>query len=94
MAKDCQTAWLEVAFNPTGMRLGHNIHPAAWCDPETGVEVVYSSSDWDAMSDDFRLGFVFLEEVAGGKLFDEETNSPSSAATLSKSGCSGQRRKR
>ena len=25
------------------------------------------------MSDDFRLGFVFLEEVAGGKLFDEET---------------------
>ena len=25
------------------------------------------------MSEDFRLGFAFLEEVAGGKLFDEET---------------------
>ena len=73
VAKDCQTAWLEVAFNPTGMRLGHNIHPAAWTDRNTEVEVLYSSSNWDAMSDDFRLGFVFLEEVAGGKLFDEET---------------------
>ena len=73
VAKDCQTAWLEVAFNPTGMRLGHNIHPAAWTNRDTGVEVAYPSSDWDAMSDDFRLGVVFLEEVAGRKLFDEET---------------------
>jgi hypothetical protein len=73
VAKDCQTAWLEVAFNPTSMRLGHNIHPSAWIHPATGVEVVSPSSHWDAMSDDFRLGFVLLEEVAGGKLFDEET---------------------
>jgi hypothetical protein len=73
VAKDCQTAWVEVTFNPTGMRLGHNIHPAAWTNPDIGVEVLYPSSDWDAMSHDFRLGFVFLEEVAGGKLFDEDT---------------------
>ena len=73
VAKDCQTAWLEAAFNPTSMRLGHNIHPVAWTNFDTGVEVLYPSSDWDAMSDDFRLGFVFLEEVAGRKLFDQET---------------------
>ena len=73
VAKDCQTAWLEVTCNPTGMRLGHNIHPAAWTNRATGVEVLYPSSDWEAMSEDFRLGFAFLEEVAGGKLFDEDT---------------------
>ena len=72
VAKDCQTAWVEVAFNPTSTRLGHNIDPVAWTNPKTGVEVVRPSSDWDAMSDDFRLGFVFLEEVAGGKLFDDD----------------------
>ena len=73
VAKDCQTAWLTVEHNPTTMRLGHNIHPAAWSHPEIGVEVAYPSSHWDAMSDDFRLGFVFVEEAAGGNLFDEKT---------------------
>ena len=73
VAQDCQTAWLTVEHNPTTLRLGHNIHPAAWSHPETGVDVVDPSSHWDAMFDAFRLGFVFVEEVAGGKLFDEET---------------------
>jgi hypothetical protein len=73
VAKDADTAWLTIESNPTSMRLGHNIHPAAWSNPETGVEVAYPSSDWDAMSDTFRLGFEFAVEVGGEGLFDAET---------------------
>ena len=73
VAKDCHTAWVTVEFNPTSMRLGHNIHPAAWSNPATGVEVAHPSSDWDAMSDTFRLGFEFAVEVGGEGLFDAET---------------------
>jgi len=73
VAKDGKTAWLTVEHNPTSMLLGHNIHPAAFSNPETGIEVAYPSSHWNAMSHAYRLGFEFLEEVAGGELFDEET---------------------
>lgn len=72
VAKDGETAWLTVEHHPTTMRLGHNIHPAAWISPATGLEVEYPSSDWEAMSDAHRLGFEFLEQVAGGKLFGKE----------------------
>ncbi len=55
------------------MLLAHNIHPAAFSNPETGVEVNWPSSDWDAMSCFCRFGFEFLEEAAGGNLFDAQT---------------------
>jgi hypothetical protein len=73
IARDQSKAWPTVDYNPTTMLVGSNVHPAIFTDPHTGDEVLYPSSDWGAMSRTFRLGFVFLEEVAGRRLFDKDT---------------------
>jgi hypothetical protein len=73
IAKDGRVAWLTVEYTPTTMDLGRNIHPASFVNPATGEDVAYPSSEWGAMSRTFRLGFDFLEEVAGGHLFDADT---------------------
>jgi len=73
VAKDDSKAWLTVEYNPTTMSVGSNLHPAAFVDPETGQENKFPSSDWAAMSRAFRLGFEFLDAMAGGTLFDADT---------------------
>ena len=37
VAKDGRWAWLTVGHNPTSLTVGHNVHPAAFIDPTTGV---------------------------------------------------------
>ena len=65
-----KTARLTLKYDPTWMDLGHNDYPAAFLDPDTGIEVAYPSSDWDAMSSAYPLGFELLQAVNDGNLFD------------------------
>jgi hypothetical protein len=51
------------------MDLGHNNYPAAFLDPD-GDRVAYPSSNWDAMSSAYPVGFTLLQEMNGGNLFD------------------------
>jgi hypothetical protein len=73
VAKDDSEAWLTVEYCPTTIFVGHNVHPVAVKDPKTGIANPYPSSAWGAMTRTFRLGFEFLEEMAGGALFDGQT---------------------
>src|ERR1700677_2386649 len=73
VAQDDSRAWLTVEYNPTTMAVGNNVHPSAFIDLKTGLECAFPSSDWNAMTWAFRVGFDFLEAMAGGPLFDEET---------------------
>jgi hypothetical protein len=73
VAKDDSKAWLTVEYNPTTMTVGSNVHPAPFFDPATGLEHSSPSSSWAAMSRAFALGFRFLEAMADGVLFNEET---------------------
>jgi len=70
VAKDDSEAWLTVDYNPTTLLVGNNIHPAFVKDFDTGEVRPYPSSDWGAMKRVFRLGFDFLEGVAGMTLFE------------------------
>jgi hypothetical protein len=74
VAKDCSKAWLTVDYSPTTLKVGNNVHPAAFIDPTTGVIDNSPSSSWAAMTRDFRLGFEFLEVMCEPTpLFDAET---------------------
>ena len=75
VAKDGSEAWLTVDYNPTTLKVGNNVHPAAFIDPTTGVIDNCPSSSWAAMTRDFRLGFAFLEAMSetGSLLFDADT---------------------
>jgi hypothetical protein len=56
------------------LKVGHNVHPAAYIDPTTGVIDNCPSSSWPAMTRAFRLGFEFLEAMSGpDALFDAAT---------------------
>ena len=71
VAKDGSRAWLTVDYNPTTLMVGHNVHPAAFIDPQTGVVHNFPSSNWAAMTRAFRLGFEFLEAMCEPRpLFD------------------------
>jgi hypothetical protein len=74
IAKDGSKAWLTVGYNPTSLTVGHNVHPAAFIDPQTGVAHPWPSSSWAAMTRAFRLGFTFLETLSEPEpLFDAAT---------------------
>jgi hypothetical protein len=74
VAKDGRWAWLTVGHNPTTLTVGHNVHPAAYIDPTTGVIDNWPSSSWPAMTRAFRLGFAFLEAMSEPHpLFDAAT---------------------
>lgn len=74
IAQDQSMAWLAGEFNPTSLTVGHNVHPAAFIDPRTGVAHLWPSSRWDAMTRTFRLVFDFLEAMSGPEpLFDAAT---------------------
>jgi hypothetical protein len=74
VAKDARCAWLTVTHNPTTLTVGHNVHPAGFLDPRTGVADLWPSSSWAAMTRAFRLGFAFLEALsAPAALFDAAT---------------------
>ena len=75
VAKDGSKAWLTVEYNPTTLKVGNNVHPAAFIDPTTGVIDNCPSSNWAAMTRDFHLGFAFLEAMSetGSLLFDADT---------------------
>ncbi len=75
VAKNGSRAWLTVEYNPTTLKIGHNVHPAAFIDPHTGELDSYPSSSWSAMTRDFRLGFEFLEAMtdSGSLLLDPDT---------------------
>src|SRR5260370_12827923 len=64
VAKDGSKAWLTVDYNPTTLKVGHNVHPAAFIDPQTGVIDNCPSPSWPAMTRAFRLGFEFLEAMS------------------------------
>jgi hypothetical protein len=68
---DGSSAWLSVEYNPTSLTVGHNVHPAAYVDPQTGELDPWPSSSWPAMTRTFRLGFDFLEAMSEPEpLFD------------------------
>ena len=69
---DGSAAWLAVEYNPTSLTVGHNVHPAAFVDPQTGELDPWPSSSWAAMTRAFRLGFDFLEAMSEPEpLFDD-----------------------
>jgi hypothetical protein len=71
VAKDDSEAWLTVDYNPTSLFVGHNVHPAPGViDPVTGEASLQPSSEWNTMTRVYRLGFYFLEAVAGVTLFE------------------------
>jgi hypothetical protein len=74
LVPDGSRAWLSVEYNPTSLTVGHNVHPAAYVDPQTGELEPWPSSSWPVMTRDFRLGFDFLEAMTEPEpLFDDAT---------------------
>jgi hypothetical protein len=72
VAQDGRSAWLGVEYNPTSLTVGHNVHPAAYVDPQTGELDLWPSSSWPAMTRTFGLGFDFLEAMTEPEpLFDD-----------------------
>jgi hypothetical protein len=72
VAPDESRAWLGLEYNPTSLTVGHNVHPTAYVDPQTGEFVIWPSSSWPAMTRTFGLGFDFLEAMSEPEpLFDD-----------------------
>jgi hypothetical protein len=71
--------WLTLAWNPTSIVAGDNVHPASIPDASTGEIAAWPSSSKVSLGQMLRLGFVVLEELAqqatglNEPLFDDST---------------------